>query len=119
MGMSQQINYENTIEELQREMNQLSMIKQEVESEYSTLKRTVENKEEEGKRRQSMLEEKIKNLELERDKLKTASNSSLSSSQSGGYRGGRGYGGGGYSGGGGYGGGGRGGYGGDRGYGIT
>ena len=37
-------------------MNQLSMIKQEVESEYSTLKRTVENKEEEGKRRQSMLE---------------------------------------------------------------
>ena len=51
-----QINYENTIEELQREMNQLSMIKQEVESEYSTLKRTVENKEEEGKRRQSMLE---------------------------------------------------------------
>merc|ERR1712013_866808 len=84
MGMSQQINYENTIEELQREMNQLSMIKQEVESEYSTLKRTVENKEEEGKRRQSMLEEKIKNLELERDKLKTASNSSLSSSQSGG-----------------------------------
>merc|ERR1719348_1130781 len=83
-AMSQQINYENTIEELQREMNQLSMIKQEVESEYSTLKRTVENKEEEGKRRQSMLEEKIKNLELERDKLKTASNSSLSSSQSGG-----------------------------------
>ena len=51
-----QINYENTIEELQREINQLAQIKQEVESEYSTLKRTVENKEEEGKRRQSMLE---------------------------------------------------------------
>jgi hypothetical protein len=51
-----QINYENTIEELQREINQIAQIKQEVESEYSTLKRTVENKEEEGKRRQSMLE---------------------------------------------------------------
>merc|ERR1711892_176383 len=83
-AMSQQINYENTIEELQREINQLAQIKQEVESEYSTLKRTVENKEEEGKRRQSMLEVRIKELEIERDKLKTASNSSLSSSQSAG-----------------------------------
>merc|ERR1712106_697453 len=83
-AMSQQINYENTIEELQREINQLAQIKQEVESEYSTLKRTVENKEEEGKRRQSMLEVRIKELEIERDKLKTASNSSLSSTQSAG-----------------------------------
>merc|ERR1712123_456215 len=83
-AMSQQLGYENTIEELQREINQLAQIKQEVESEYSTLKRTVENKEEEGKRRQSMLEVRIKELEIERDKLKTASNSSLSSTQSAG-----------------------------------
>merc|ERR1711892_698598 len=83
-AMSQQLGYENSIEELQREINQIAQIKQEVESEYSTLKRTVENKEEEGKRRQSMLEVRIKELEIERDKLKTASNSSLSSTQSAG-----------------------------------
>merc|ERR1719490_393465 len=52
--------------------------------EYSTLKRTVKNREEEGRKRLSIMEVRIKELEVERDQLKTASNSSLSSSQSGG-----------------------------------
>merc|ERR1719348_2055400 len=83
-AMSQQVSYENRIEELQRDLQALQTVKQEVESEYSTLKRAVQNKEEDVKRRQSMLEVRIKELEIERDQLKTASNSSLSSSQSGG-----------------------------------
>merc|ERR1719471_600946 len=83
-AMSQQVAYETRAEELQREIMQLTRVKQEVESEYSTLKKTVQNKEQEEKKRQSMLEVKIKELESERDRLKTASNSSLSSSHSGG-----------------------------------
>ena len=55
-AMSQQVAYETRVEELQREIMQLNKVKQEVEVEYSTLKRTVQNKEEEGKKRQSMLE---------------------------------------------------------------
>lgn len=35
---------------------QLTRVKQEVESEYSTLKKTVQSKEQEEKKRQSMLE---------------------------------------------------------------
>merc|ERR1719208_491818 len=83
-AMSQQVAYETRVEDLQREIMQLTRVKQEVETEYSTLKKTVQNKEEEGKKRQSMLEVRIKELESERDRLKTASNSSLSSSHSGG-----------------------------------
>merc|ERR1719471_2452703 len=83
-AMSQQLAYENRVEDLQKELMQLTRVKQEVESEYSTLKKTVQNKEQEEKKRQSMLEVKIKELEKENNHLKTASNSSLSSSQSGG-----------------------------------
>ena len=55
-AMSQQVAYETRVEELQREIMQVNKVKQEVETEYSTLKRTVKSKEEEGKKRQSMLE---------------------------------------------------------------
>ena len=55
-AMSQQVAYETRVEDLQREIMQLTRVKQEVETEYSTLKKTVQNKEEEGKKRQSMLE---------------------------------------------------------------
>merc|ERR1719397_1963554 len=83
-AMSQQVSYENRIEELEQEIKDLKTKRQEVETEYSTLKRTVQNKEEEGRKRLSIMEVRIKELEVERDQLKTASNSSLSSSQSGG-----------------------------------
>merc|ERR1719461_153007 len=83
-AMSQQVSYENRIEELEQEIKDLKTKMQEVETEYSTLKRTVQNKEEEGRKRLSIMEVRIKELEVERDQLKTASNSSLSSSQSGG-----------------------------------
>merc|ERR1712012_474424 len=82
-AMSQQVSYENRIEELEHEIKDLKTKRQEVETEYSTLKRTVQ-KEEEGRKRLSIMEVRIKELEVERDQLKTASNSSLSSSQSGG-----------------------------------
>ena len=55
-AMSQQLAYENRVEDLQKELMQLTRVKQEVESEYSTLKKTVQNKEQEEKKRQSMLE---------------------------------------------------------------
>jgi hypothetical protein len=42
-----------------------------VETEYSTLRKTLSSKEEDSKRRQSYLEEKIKELEAERSKLIT------------------------------------------------
>merc|ERR1719422_2117040 len=61
----------------------LNQEKQVVEVEYSTLKKTVLSKEEEVKRRQSMMEMKIKDLESENDKLKTASNSSINTVSSG------------------------------------
>ena len=54
--MSQQLAYENRVEDLQKELMQSTRVKQEVESEYSTLKKTVQNKEKEEKKRQSMLE---------------------------------------------------------------
>merc|ERR1719385_704170 len=72
------------VAELEEEIKDLKTKRQEVETEYSTLKRTVQNKEEEGRKRLSIMEVRIKELEVERDQLKTASNSSLSSSQSGG-----------------------------------
>merc|ERR1719277_2012027 len=74
-AMSRQVAYENRVEDLQRELMHLNQEKQVVEVEYSTLKKTVLSKEEEVKRRQSMVEMKIKDLESENDKLKTASNS--------------------------------------------
>ena len=49
------MSYENRIDELQVEINQLGKHKQEVEVEYSTLKRTVQNKEEEGRKRRVCL----------------------------------------------------------------
>ena len=51
-----QVSYENRIDELQVEINQLGKHKQEVEVEYSTLKRTVKTKEEEGRKRLSIME---------------------------------------------------------------
>merc|ERR1719500_1123122 len=72
------------VADLEQEIKDLKTKREEVETEYSTLKRTVKNKEEEGRKRLSIMEVRIKELEVERDQLKTASNSSLSSSQSGG-----------------------------------
>lgn len=51
-----QVSYENRIDELQRDIQQLSKHKQDVETEYSTLKKTVKSKEEEGRKRLSMME---------------------------------------------------------------
>ena len=51
-----QVAYENRVEDLQRELMHLNQEKQVVEVEYSTLKKTVLSKEEEVKRRQSMME---------------------------------------------------------------
>merc|ERR1719422_2013252 len=82
-AMSRQVAYENRVEDLQRELMHLNQEKQVVEVEYSTLKKTVLSKEEEVKRRQSMMEMKIKDLESENDKLKTASNSSINTVSSG------------------------------------
>ena len=48
--------YESRCEELQRELLQLTSVKQKVETEYSTLKKTVQKKEQEEERRKSMLE---------------------------------------------------------------
>ena len=45
--VASQVSYENRIEELEQEIKDLKMKRQEVETEYSTLKRTVQNKEEE------------------------------------------------------------------------
>ena len=50
------MSYENRIEELEQEIKDLKMKRQEVETEYSTLKRTVQNKEEEGRKRLSIME---------------------------------------------------------------
>merc|ERR1719450_2049440 len=82
-AMSRQVAYENRVEDLQRELMHLNQEKQVVEVEYSTLKKSVLSKEEEVKRRQSMMEMKIKDLESENDKLKTASNSSINTVSSG------------------------------------
>ena len=51
-----QVSYENRIEELEQEIKDLKTKRQEVETEYSTLKRTVQNKEEEGRKRLSIME---------------------------------------------------------------
>ena len=51
-----QVAYESRCEELQRELLQLTSVKQKVETEYSTLKKTVQKKEQEEERRKSMLE---------------------------------------------------------------
>ena len=51
-----QVSYENRIEELEQEIKDLKSKRQEVETEYSTLKRTVQNKEEEGRKRLSIME---------------------------------------------------------------
>ena len=50
------MSYENRIEELEQEIKDLKTKRQEVETEYSTLKRTVQNKEEEGRKRLSIME---------------------------------------------------------------
>eukprot|EP00095_Tigriopus_kingsejongensis_P004806 snap_masked-scaffold182_size278544-processed-gene-1.8 protein:Tk04806 transcript:snap_masked-scaffold182_size278544-processed-gene-1.8-mRNA-1 annotation:"GL25292" len=68
-AMSKQIhleNMENDIEEMKREKEQLLTKSQQVESDYSTLRKTMTSKEEDSKRRQSLLEEKIKALEAEK-----------------------------------------------------
>ena len=54
--VASQVSYENRIEELEQEIKDLKMKRQEVETEYSTLKRTVQNKEEEGRKRLSIME---------------------------------------------------------------
>ena len=53
-----------------------------VENEYSTLRKTFSSKEEDSKRRQSYLEEKIKELEAERSKLMTGARTSVHASTS-------------------------------------
>ena len=54
--VASQVSYENRIEELEREIKDLKTKREEVETEYSTLKRTVKNKEEEGRKRLSIME---------------------------------------------------------------
>ena len=56
LTMGQQVAYENRLEELQRELQQLTSVKMKVESEYSTLKKTVKEKEQEEERRKSKYE---------------------------------------------------------------
>ena len=55
-----QVSYENRIEELEQEIKDLKTKRQEVETEYSTLKRTVQNKEEEGRKRLSIMEVSVR-----------------------------------------------------------
>ena len=59
--MSQQVAYETRLEELQRELQQLTSVKMKVETEYCTLKKTVAKKEEEEERRKSKYEVSIEN----------------------------------------------------------
>merc|ERR1719319_253184 len=68
-AMSQQVTYENRIEELEQEIKVLRTHKQEVEVEYSTLKRTVKNKEEEGRKRLSIMEVRIKVLRTHKQEV--------------------------------------------------
>ena len=56
------MSYENRIEELEQEIKDLKTKRQEVETEYSTLKRTVQNKEEEGRKRLSIMEVSLSSL---------------------------------------------------------
>ncbi len=78
-AMARQVDLENQLADVKKERDELVHKSQKVENEYSTLKRTVTTKEEESKRRQSFLEEKIKELEM---KLTSGSSSMVSSTAS-------------------------------------
>ena len=79
-SMVRQVSLENQLAEVKKDRDELVQKSQKVENEYSTLRRTVTTKEEESKRRQSYLEEKIKELEAEKVKFQTSGSSSMVSS---------------------------------------
>ena len=81
--MAKQVEFENEVDQLKRERDQILEKQQHTESQYSTLRKTMTNNEEDSRRRQSLLEEKIRELETERTKLVNGSASSLSSGGSG------------------------------------
>lgn len=75
-AMVRQVDLENQLADVRRERDELLQRHQKVESEYSTLRKTITTKEEDSKRRQSYLEEKIRELEAEKVKLHASSGSS-------------------------------------------
>ena len=68
------MSYENRIEELEQEIKDLKTKRQEVETEYSTLKRTVQNKEEEGRKRLSIMEVRVRCIHKKKLKKKKLGN---------------------------------------------
>ena len=77
-----QVELENHLEDIKKERDELKQRSAKVENEYSTLRRTVTSKEEESKRRQSYLEETIKDLELKLKSGSTLASSGASSTAS-------------------------------------
>ena len=57
-----QVQFENHVEELKAERDNLLKTQQKVESENSTLRRDLSSKEQDSKKRQSTLEERIREL---------------------------------------------------------
>ena len=64
--------------DIKKERDELLARMEKVENEYSTIRRTQTSKEQEAKKRQSYLEEKIKELEIEKLKLTSGSSSMVS-----------------------------------------
>ena len=79
-AMARQVELENKFEDMKHQRDELVAKSQKVENEYSTLRRTLTSKEEDSKRRQSYLEDKIRELEAEKVKLVHSGSSSLVSS---------------------------------------
>ena len=77
-AMARQVDLENQLGDIKKERDELLARMEKVENEYSTIRRTQTSKEQEAKKRQSYLEEKIKELEIEKLKLTSGSSSMVS-----------------------------------------
>ena len=75
---ARQVDLENQLGDIRKERDELLAKYEKVENEYSTIRRTHSSKEQEAKKRQSYLEDEIRKMKVENEKLKLVGSGSSS-----------------------------------------
>ena len=75
---ARQVDLENQLGDIKKERDELLAKYEKVENEYSTIRRTHSSKEQEAKKRQSYLEDEIRKMKVENEKLKLVGSGSSS-----------------------------------------